>query len=330
MLRRLRWIDTVRGVLAFLVLLGHAIVWSGVYAHIKLFRFIFFFVSTFHMGAFYAVSGYIFGRKKQYSGALEEKFDWLEVLKRVIDLLVPTVVSMVITFCVVITLGRFPFRQAVSGSLFWFMWVMSAITVGHYVLTFCFKKEHIRLMVLSVLTLVFGLSINVLGKFFGYFLLYELGHFLGVKLTDKSEKNFFKLSRGVIIGCFSAMLIYLGYVHGEEEILVLQALYKIPIGVLMSYSICSVILNCPTPNFFILAGRFTLQIYLFQYVTSSWMKTYTPSLPLYFEIIIFIGMVLFNYCVPVLLANKYKDTAIYHTFFCAGKYLFHLEHSKVS
>lgn len=217
MQRRVVWIDTVRGVLAFLVVLGHSIIWSGIYSHIKLFQFVYFFVSTFHMGVFYAVSGYIYGRKKQYSCALGEKIDRLEAIKRVIDLLVPTVVSMVITFCIVITLGKFSLQQAVSISQFWFMWVMSAITVGHYVLTSCFKKEPILLIVLSILTLVFGMSFNVLGKFFGYFLLYELGYFLGVKLTENSEKSFFKLSCGIIIGCFSFALIYLGYVHGGGD-----------------------------------------------------------------------------------------------------------------
>lgn len=104
--------------------------------------------------------------------------------------------------------------------------------------------------------------------------------------------------------------------------LVLKALYKIPIGVLMSYSIFSITLNCPISNFFTLAGRFTLQIYLFQVVINAWIKTYTPSLPFYIDLIIFIGITWLDYYVPILLAKKYNNSVMYQSLFHASAVLF--------
>lgn len=96
MVQRIRWIDTLKGFLALLVVLDHSMTWSGLTFHMQTFRFIRFFIVTFHMAAFFAVSGYIQGR------IADRTFNYQKVFRRVYDLAVPTVAAMVITFCIVI------------------------------------------------------------------------------------------------------------------------------------------------------------------------------------------------------------------------------------
>ena len=322
MKERVYWIDATKGILALFVVLGHAIVWSGISLHSEIFQFIYFYVSTFHMAAFFAVSGYVCGRIKRKSGSMEksERPDCIAIFRRTANLIVPTIIAMGFTFCMVAFLGKFSIRQAISVSLFWFMWVISAINVIHPYLHFWIKSQKNLLVILAGLTLLFGILINDVGKFFGYFFLYELGCFLGSKLTPETEKDFFRLSWGTVACVSSSIVIFVGYVLGGGT-LVLNALYKIPIGVVMSYSICSIVINSYTPKYFALAGRFTLQIYLFQFMSVAWIKPYTSCFPVWLNSTIFVIVICFCYFIPVYLANKYENTRVYKIIFQAGETL---------
>lgn len=322
MIQRLRWVDNLKGFLALLVVLGHTVTWSGLAAHMDVFQFIYFYISSFHMSAFFAVSGYLYGRIAENS--LQENktcLKWTKVVKRTIDLAVPSVVCMGVTFCVVRTLGKFSLAQAISVSKFWFVWVIIAIDIGHLFLYFIIKKEETVFLILSVLTVLFGFLFNTLGKMFGYFLLYELGVSLGRHLTKESEKKFFNYQYGRIALIITSIAIFFGYVLGGGAI-VLNALYKIPIGIMMSYSLFSIFLAVPSVALFETSGKFTLQIYFFQVVTTAWIKTYTQNIPLWINCIVFIVITWIDYRLPCLLATKYKNTKYYNKLFCASKYIF--------
>lgn len=314
MVQRIRWIDTLKGFLALLVVLDHSMTWSGLTFHMQTFRFIRFFIVTFHMAAFFAVSGYIQGR------ITDRTFNYQKVFRRVYDLAVPTVAAMAITFCIVIALGNFSLKSACSTALFWFMWTIMAINIAHPVMLTLIKKEKTLLVILMCLTFLFGVFLNVIGKFLGYYLLYEWGYFWGRHLTEGTERNFFQVKWGVVLLTLSAIVICLGYLYGGDA-LALKALFKIPIGVLMFYSLCSIFLRLPSIDLFALAGKYTLLIYFFQFTATAWIVTYTPSLTLWKNVIIFAVIVWFNYCVPVFLADKYKDTQAYKILFHASAFL---------
>lgn len=143
---------------------------------------------------------------------------------------------------------------------------------------------------------------------------------MGRNLTEGTERDFFQVKWGAVLLMISAIAICLGYFHGGD-ILALKALFKIPIGVLMSYGLCSIFLRLPSIDLFALAGKYTLLIYFFQFTTTAWIVTYTPFLALWKNVIIFAGIVWLNYCVPVFLADKYKDTQAYKILFHASVFL---------
>ncbi len=176
--RRIVWIDQAKGFLICLVLLGHSLeivgfdslpgsaaVWYGIY--------------SFHMMAFFSVSGLLFFYQWRQRGLL----DWKRIFRREMSLSVPTALFSVIHIGIRFGCGLDPsiiasILQTVSR--FWFVFVLILIEFLVPVLAFALsrnlrledfsRKANAVLPILVLLWLACSFWNNEIGKLLGYFL----------------------------------------------------------------------------------------------------------------------------------------------------------------
>ncbi len=155
---------------------------------------------------------------------------------------------------------------------------------------------------------------NTIGKFAGYFLTYELGGFLGRKMSKKTDSWLFDINRGAFVVVVSAGIISACYLAFGGNV-VLKALYRIPVGVLMSFALFCLFFENPAFDFFALAGRVTLQGYLLHVASCVWVKTFTPAYPYWLDGIIFVVIVCLGYFVPIALDKRFGKSVLYSILF---------------
>ncbi len=200
MKRRLHWVDSLRGILILLVVLGHAIqfvlgkacygshIWNAIY--------------SFHMAAFMAVSGWL-GYHAGYISRYESR--WLSTIwRRAQQLLIP----FLLWSFVKVVLYQSISIQNISGILlypdryFWFLWVLFWIHLffvwGDWISTRSHIKQEVIVFGMSALFALLMLitEYRLFGfQFFAYyFFFYIFGYYLHKYKERLITNNRFVLS----------------------------------------------------------------------------------------------------------------------------------------
>ena len=173
---RLVWADALRGVLILLVILGHCLQF-GDYEHCVAWNIIY----SFHMAAFFVVSGYV-SYRPNHSLTL--------IPKRAKQLLLPWFCWSILRLCVIsssISIGGLLKSMIIyPDSSYWFLYVLFVIIVINELLLFlsdklkknpdyCLLMGVIILIILMVLTELRYLGFQFISLYFGF---YVLGRFL--------------------------------------------------------------------------------------------------------------------------------------------------------
>lgn len=176
-IQRLVWADSLRGILIMLVVLGHAIDFSvGSNGHLWNY------ISSFHVPAFMAVSGYLNCRVGGGNNRLSV------VIKRTKQLLLPCLLWSLIKVLIYNACSLQAYLNIVlfPDRYFWFLWVLYFIQV--FFTLGVGLAERIRVnqaLIIGFMCLLFVLimvvtELRILGyQFFSfYFMFYSMGYFL--------------------------------------------------------------------------------------------------------------------------------------------------------
>lgn len=200
---RLLWADALKGVLALVVVFGHVLqfgvanpledyVWNVIY--------------SFHMPAFFAVSGFLAYKPK------EAKIQWGRVItRRIQQLLIPFVVWSLIDFIThSYNADRLVAYIQYPDCMYWFLWTLFFICLIFTTVDWLSRKTRIPADIPIILTCLgfAGIMIVFNLREFGfqfiayYFLFYSLGYF--IKKYDLMVKNRYALIGLILVWSFLA------------------------------------------------------------------------------------------------------------------------------
>lgn len=314
--KRIVWADNLKGFLALLVMVGHTIVWSGLTDKLSAARLLYFLICSFHMPAFFVVGGYLVGIKKE-----PVTFSMRKSLSRILNLMVPTACAMIVYAMTQRYLGGVPYSEIIVNTWYWFVCVMAAVSVLYPVLCLILRSEVSRLILLLSLFLISKPISNFVSMFFGYFLCYDFGAALGrgqencaiIKITDASTPRILAtvLCAGIMVWAYRAF--------GYEA--VVDSLYKIPVGLLLSVLLISAFPRFQNDGLFAEAGKVTLHSYLFQFAVFRWVENYTGNFSLITAILVFVSLTAACFFAPVMLHRRFKNTNVYQAIFNPSKFV---------
>ena len=182
MKERLLWIDSLKGILILLVIVGHAISkvigneaanndywWCLIY--------------SFHMPTFIAVSGYLQYRSK-YSN---KKPLQLQIWRRFCQLMVPFLVWSVLYFAIRNRIESYPNCILMPNTTFWFLWALFFICAIFSIMEKVSEKWSLKHDLVVGLTCIVFASVLVILKdihllgiqyILYYFLFYAIGYYI--------------------------------------------------------------------------------------------------------------------------------------------------------
>lgn len=226
---RIKWIDQYKGFLGLLVVIGHAIEWSQLSNNIQFFELLFFIIYTFHMPAFFVLSGFV-GAKKTYKCINGEAT--VAIFKRVLNLAVPTAIFTVIHIGTLMLFASIASFEAIIETIrnYWFMYVMLLLSVCYPILKISLKNDWKIIVLTLLMATCFGRYSNTLAKLFAYFLSYAVGSFLGkdifkeskLKKIIRNKNTNITLTIGVL--CFLFVMLFMYKMYGTD--LALNVYYK--------------------------------------------------------------------------------------------------------
>lgn len=193
------WADSLKGILILLVVLGHAI--QGVYSENVESNHFWNVIYSFHMPAFFAISGYFV---KLAGGG----YKWLT--KRVWQLLVPYLVWCFLKLLLIQEINLSSIIKIVTEPVsFWFLWVLFWVWLVFQLSLYLHQKSKAKFNYTSVVfaLILIGMMAVFNTKIFGfhliayYFSFYALGYYMG-------QCNLFKISsRWSLVGLFAVWFI---------------------------------------------------------------------------------------------------------------------------
>lgn len=198
--QRLVWADSLKGILILLVVLGHAI--QGVYVENVESNRLWNIIYSFHMPAFFAISGYF----AQPAGG---GYKWLT--KRIQQLLVPYFAWAFLKLIIIQGLSLSSVVAIVTDPVsFWFLWVLFWVYFLFQASLFLHKKSKVEFNFISI---VFALALIAVMAVFStkmfafhliayYFSFYALGYYMG-------RLQLFKVSSGWGVGVLAAIWLIL-------------------------------------------------------------------------------------------------------------------------
>lgn len=209
---RLLWADSLKGILILLVVLGHAI--QGVYADNVESSRLWCVIYSFHMPAFFAISGYFAKYSCIGSGGGKS------ILKRVQQLLVPyftwAILKLILTGGVDVDSLTGIIMNPVS---FWFLWVLFWVYLLFQLSLYLHNryKRQFNYASLLMAAVLIGLMAVINTKLFGfhlisyYFAFYALGYYMGqYKMLDIKSKP--------MMGALAAVWLFLAWNWSMHEL----------------------------------------------------------------------------------------------------------------
>ena len=174
------WADSLKGILILLVVLGHAI--QGVYTDNVENSRLWCIKYSFHMPAFFAISGYFV----KYAGIRRQVYT--SILKRVQQLLVPYFIWAILKLILIGEVNVSSLTSIITDPVsFWFLWVLFVVYLLFQFSLFLYVKSKRQFNYESMIMAValIGMMAVFNTKLFGYHLIsyyfafYAIGYYMG-------------------------------------------------------------------------------------------------------------------------------------------------------
>lgn len=268
--KRVLWIDSVKGILMILVVLGHAIQYSLVGDECENNR-IWNYIYSFHMPAFMAVSGWLSYRVGGGQNRLSI------IYRRALQLLVPYFAWEMIYRLLNGNLNGESLIKIFTHPYFWFLWVLFFIIVTFQLGDWLSEKSKVKqefvmigIAFLYTVFMVVG-EIRILGFQFiaYYFLFYAIGYYIH-KYPKIVVHNIGFLTLLVFIWAFMAWFWNMHELPPFLAILplpvsIMQYAYRFITGLVAVYvllCISPIVMNNACPKMLVELGQISLGIYV--------------------------------------------------------------------
>lgn len=328
MKERLIWLDSLKGWLILIVVLGHAIQYCLPESHDT--NYWWNLIYSFHMPAFIAASGFVNYRPKTYNSG------YLALIKRrSCQLLVPYLIWSCIKWLVMTDHSLTGLTNIIwkPDGYFWFLWVLWVILiifiVGDYLS--CILKAKQEVIVGSISLFLVGvmvfLNLRVMGFQFiaYYFIFYAFGYYCN------KYKNLLTTNKFVISFLFLIWVAMASFWNMHELPFFLKGIPFIPsallqyayrfatafVAIYMIFCVVPLLLNSKNKANKSLChiGQLSLGIYVIHLMLiipmSYWLVSIMPSIPLSIVVVISFSLAAFVSIGTVELLSKNKLTSKY-------------------
>lgn len=321
---RIQWIDTYRGFLAILVIIGHTLIWCTPIENINSLSMLYIIIYTFHMPAFFYVAGRV--RHFQDSNLNCNNLDVLlklfinkKSLRNVINLSIPTLLSYIVLIATLIIPSILPIRDALVAVNYWFIWVMIVVSTVYPICLIILKKKKVVFFVFFIMTIIASVYSATLSKFLGYFLCYAAGACeQDFKGEDRVGRVLYQFRHWIILAYFIIVAIF--YFKFSISI-VLNPIYKCVFGLFISHFLAVWFSKSKPIGIFIEAGKTSFLIYLFQISAFYWTTYVIPKDNFLVCSLMAMIVITTSLFVPIWINRRLKNTIIYKIIFSPYQYI---------
>ncbi len=219
-MKRLQWIDSAKGILILFVVLGHVVTAyqsAGYYTDNIIYNVVVRFAYSFHMAAFFFLSGYLYTYSKK-PGVKHP------IIKRLISYGIPYIIFTIVYIAVKVVLSSFASNPITMDEILWFwikplgyLWFLYALMLMEIIQdAFDGKiKPIVHVAIVAVIFFMnryigqwlsaFGYSDTVISKMFGYYTYFTIGKYYGSKIVERLSKLRFKWQTA--IGLFALVVV---------------------------------------------------------------------------------------------------------------------------
>lgn len=324
---RLVWVDSLKGILMLLVVLGHSI--QFILGDACSDNYLWNLIYSFHMPAFIAVSGFVCYKPKYYSGKGSKDF----IFRRLKQLIVPFILWSLLR---ILANPPYSIMDIVSVFLhpdggYWFLWVLFIITMIFYLVDWISEKTKVKQEYIVITTSLVLMLVMLVTNFrlFGYqfisyyFLFYIIGYYFN-KYNQYFPKKIWFIFVGILVWFITASfwnMHELPFFFKDITFIpkqVMQYAYRFfvaVIAIITIFTLSSKILNVnfKINNFLLIFGKLSLGIYTSHIIIMSWivkaLYSLLPEIDTTNVILLsFIFISAISYCI-VLLLNKFRITS---------------------
>lgn len=269
MIKRLDYIDEIRGLAILLVVIGNLIQFNGVSTNHPVFEFIY----SFHMPLFFAVSGYITEKVtfitnyKQYA---------LYLKKKIISLIIPLFTwSLLVSKFVLAehwnTITWENIYNIISSPGLWFLKMLFVILFFYGIFNYICNILKIKTILNFAISLFTIVSISLLIVFIGImeinFIMFSFAFYVGVIISK--YKKIEEICLGNVIYTISTVVFIVLSTHWNFMGNVIDDIYKIIIStsafIFFLNLFTKINLKNKAKEILLLFGRYSLSIYVIQF-----------------------------------------------------------------
>lgn len=317
-LRRLEWIDLVKGIAIGLVVIGHMLrgfVSSGMYSEYKnIFIYIDYTIYSFHMPLFFIISGALFKNSKklenmnQYFLFIKKKvillaipyfvFSWIQI---VIKLIMSNSVNNKVNIMDFFTIIFNPIEQ------FWFLYSLMIIFIIMGFIDIKIKSEQIKFIIIILSFLLANYTIIDLG-ILGNAISNIIYFYIGEKIIENKER--IKINNNIIISLLALYIILNLAIYNfkfSQNILIISRFIMAVVASLTIITICKKFQYNDKNIIYVfkILGKHSMAIYLLHIILGSGIRIVLLKLSINSLIVQVILGLIFAIIIPILLENIY-------------------------
>ena len=317
-LRRLEWIDLVKGIAIGLVVIGHMLrgfVSSGMYSEYKnIFIYIDYTIYSFHMTLFFIISGALFKNSKklenmnQYFLFIKKKvillaipyfvFSWIQI---VIKLIMSNSVNNKVNIMDFFTIIFNPIEQ------FWFLYSLMIIFIIMGFIDIKIKSEQIKFIIIILSFLLANYTIIDLG-ILGNAISNIIYFYIGEKIIENKER--IKINNNIIISLLALYIILNLAIYNfkfSQNILIISRFIMAVVASLTIITICKKFQYNDKNIIYVfkILGKHSMAIYLLHIILGSGIRIVLLKLSINSLIVQVILGLIFAIIIPILLENIY-------------------------
>ena len=317
-LRRLEWIDLVKGIAIGLVVIGHMLrgfVSSGMYSEYKnIFKYIDYTIYSFHMPLFFIISGALFKNSKklenmnQYFLFIKKKvillvipyfvFSWIQI---VIKLIMSNSVNNKVNIMDFFTIIFNPIEQ------FWFLYSLMIIFIIMGFIDIKIKRDQIKFIIIILSFLLANYTIIDLG-ILGNAISNIIYFYIGEKIIENKER--IKINNNIIISLLALYIILNLAIYNfkfSQNILIISRFIMAVVASLTIITICKKFQYNDKNIIYVfkILGKHSMAIYLLHIILGSGIRIVLLKLSINSLIVQVILGLIFAIIIPILLENIY-------------------------
>lgn len=325
--KRELWIDYVKVIACFLVLLGHflqSMVKSNILSDNMIYQWFNISIYTFHVPLFFICSGYVY---QKYSKVFTVNEYFKNIRKKALALGIPYFIFSIITWCLKKIFSGSVNSTAENGiidslfltplSPYWFLYTlffMFLITPN-----FKNKKNILYALLISILAKLFICNFEIPTFFKFYAITSVMNYFFwfifGMFITKVNIKNINK-TIGFVVFFIFLLLSLVGFNSGNSNILFLE-------GILACISIIVIVYNYESflGRMLNIFAKYTMPIFLMHTIFAAPLRSILLKIRIYSFFIHFVLGVLFSLIGPMIVAEVSSKSKYLEFFLYPSKYI---------